>query len=65
MSLARGQACVACARAHKNRTTPRRDRRGEISPVDGARMIKLSFTLLAEISDAPKTWLPNDIPKPD
>lgn len=30
-------------------------------PADGIRMIKLSFTLLDEISDAPKTWLPNEI----
>lgn len=30
--------------------------------VDGIRMIKLSFTLLADISDIPKTWLSNDIP---
>ena len=36
-------------RAHKNRSTD------EKYPVDGVRMIKLSFTLLAEISDAPKT----------
>lgn len=44
---------------HKPRPTRRN------IPVDDARMIKLSFTPLAEISDAPKTWLPNDIAEPD